>query len=345
VRRFVLPYNETHSNVPTPESFRRIEQDALQREIPRLIAEARPDIVMVGRETFAWHVPQLAAAAGLPFVVRIAGGTIIGLLEGNYTEAVTARWMAQFRQAGRIISPSGTLADAARRQLGLENVALVMNAIDTARFVPRPKDPERMRALDIAADDVVVMHVSNMKNLKRPLDVAQVAARTLPRDPRLLYVVVGDGALREDLEAAARGLDLGDRFRVVGWLDYDAMPDTINLADIMVMPSSAEGLARVYLETQACGRLLLASDIPNAREVVTHGETGLLFRTGDIDDFAAKILQAAADPALRAAIGRKARAYASRAHGLDRAVAAYLEIFADVIRRHRDAQSPAGAGV
>jgi glycosyltransferase involved in cell wall biosynthesis len=56
------------------------------------------------------------------------------------------------------------------------------------------------------------------------------------------------------------------------------MPDYINLADIVVMPSAAETQALVYLETQACARLLLASDIPGAREVIVDGETGLLFR-------------------------------------------------------------------
>jgi glycosyltransferase involved in cell wall biosynthesis len=44
----------------------------------------------------------------------------------------------------------------------------------------------------------------------------------------------------------------------------------------------------VYLETQACGRVLLASDIPAAVDVVTDGETGLLFRKGDIAHLAAR---------------------------------------------------------
>ena len=67
------------------------------------------------------------------------------------------------------------------------------------------------------------------------------------------------------------------RVRFAGWIDYARMPDYINLGDIVVMPSESEGLARVYLEAQACARVLVASDIPPAREVVTEGETGLLF--------------------------------------------------------------------
>jgi glycosyltransferase involved in cell wall biosynthesis len=73
------------------------------------------------------------------------------------------------------------------------------------------------------------------------------------------------------------------------------------------MPSEAEGMARIYLETQAAGRTLVASDIPPAREVIEHGQTGLLFPLGDIQAFAARILEAAADASLRAHIGALAR--------------------------------------
>jgi glycosyltransferase involved in cell wall biosynthesis len=58
------------------------------------------------------------------------------------------------------------------------------------------------------------------------------------------------------------------------------VPDYINLADVVVMPSEREGQSLVYLEAQACGKLIVASDIPAAREVITDGETGLLFERG-----------------------------------------------------------------
>ena len=54
------------------------------------------------------------------------------------------------------------------------------------------------------------------------------------------------------------------------------------------MPSESEAFPLVYLETQACGRLLLASDIPAGREVVVPGDNGLLFRTGDVADLTAR---------------------------------------------------------
>lgn len=88
----------------------------------------------------------------------------------------------------------------------------------------------------------------------------------------------------------------------------------------------------VYLETQACGHLLLASDVPGAREVIVDGETGLLFRKGDVDDLAAKTLLGAGDPQLRAEIGRRALKRVRR-HSLDQVVLEYAALLSGIIRQ------------
>jgi glycosyltransferase involved in cell wall biosynthesis len=132
------------------------------------------------------------------------------------------------------------------------------------------------------------------------------------------------------MQAACADKGIADRVRFVGWIDHDHVADFLNLADIVVMPAEDETQARVYLETQACGRVLLASDIAAAREVITDGETGVLFRKGEPADLAARLLHLADRPELRATIGRQARARIT-AHALPRVVAEYLDAFAGVV--------------
>jgi glycosyltransferase involved in cell wall biosynthesis len=100
------------------------------------------------------------------------------------------------------------------------------------------------------------------------------------------------------------------------------------------MPSESEAMALVYLETHACGRLLIASDIPAAREVLHDGENGLLFRMGDTADLSRKILLAANDPALRERIGAAARKRVE-AHDLNHFVSAYDRVIRGIVRKHR----------
>ena len=146
--------------------------------------------------------------------------------------------------------------------------------------------------------------------------------------------MVGDGPLRAEVEEACRERGLAERFRFTGWIDYPRMPSYIRLADLVLMPSEWEVQALVYLETLACGRLLVASDIPAAREVITDGETGLLFRMGDVDDLTEKTLLAAGSPALRAVIAGKARE-AVRAHSLDTVAVQFAALLEGVVRAHR----------
>ena len=153
-----------------------------------------------------------------------------------------------------------------------------------------------LRELRIQDTDVVVVHAAVLKTIKRPLDIVCSALQALRRNPNLIYLIVGDGDLRREMIRECKTRSISHRFRFVGWIEYDLMPDYINVADMVEMPSKGEGLARVYLETQACARLLIASDISAAREVIVNGETGLLFRKGNIDDLTAKTLLAASNP-------------------------------------------------
>ena len=80
--------------------------------------------------------------------------------------------------------------------------------------------------------------------------------------------------------------------------------------------------------------MLLASDIPAARNVMVDGQTGLLFRMGDVSHLAAMTLRAAADPDLRAEIGVQAR-QAAASSALETVVAAYEAILEEVVARRR----------
>ncbi len=332
--RFLVPYFETAPNIPPPDDYRKLEREQIHRTLAALIESEPPDIVFIGRETFAWHVPDVAIRYSIPCALRMAGATTAGILNGTYPEAEAQKLIEQFRKADLLITPAFHLAESLR-QLGLDKIEVIPNAADLRQFSPRPKDQALLRELSIGTDQTVVMHVSNLKMIKRPLDIVSSAERTVQQIPELVYVIVGDGPCRQSMEDACRHRHITDKFRFVGWVDYPRIPDYLNLADIVVMASETEALARVYVETQACARLLLASNVPGAREAIVDGENGLLFKKGDIDDLVAKTVLAARDPSLRAEIGRRARETSMRVRSLDVAVASYAATFERVLSRRR----------
>ncbi len=122
-------------------------------------------------------------------------------------------------------------------------------------------------------------------------------------------VAVGDGALKTSMqrEAEALGVDL----RVTGWLPRDETLGWLASASVLVFPSRGpESLSRVLVEASALGVPIAALDTGGTRDVVRHGETGLLSATSS--QLAADLGRLATDRALATTLGSAARAWAER---------------------------------
>lgn len=329
VRVFPVPYFDADN--PLAAESRRSEGEGIRRGFHAAVAQARPHVVIVGRGLFVWHVADLARAEGIPFIVMIQDSSIISGIAGAYPARVRKKLLEQFRQARCTVAVANHLA-AAMQGLGLANVRVVPNAVDHRKFAPRPKDPALLAQLGIRPKQAIVLHASNMRPVKRSLDLVESAEQVLRHRGEVVYLIVGDGPHRPKMEEECKRRGIERQFRFVGWIDHDRMPDFINLADAVVLPSEREGLALVYLETQACGKLLIASDIPAAREATHDGETGLLFRRGDIADLTEKTLLALGDGLLRSAIGQRAR-QTILSRTLDGFIASYERLISDVARR------------
>lgn len=330
-----VPYFGVQGFLPDTDEYVDAERRQVRDLLPRLIAAERPDLLLSQeRQGLTIGMAELARAHALPWILLARGHPLVTILNGAYPEALAARARREYVAASLVISPGRHMTEGLQR-LGIDVAITIPNAIDLSHFTSRPKSAALRRRLGLGEGDVVVLHAANLHRRKRPFDVIESAALARRRHPALRYVVAGDGTLRGDLETAVRRMELTDRVRFAGWVDYPDMPDYVNLADVVVMPSETEGLARVYLETQACARVLVASDIPPAREVVTDGETGLLFPRGDVEALTDRILHAAADPALRERIGRQAWSRVQE-HGLPTAVARYDETLQGVVGRWRD---------
>jgi len=299
--------------------------------LPRLVAADRPDLVLVGGEFFANGLIGVAKRLGIPTVLTPTGG-IPAYFRGVLPKKAGELLLADASEADLIIACAAHLGQDLRTA-GFDNVETIQNFVDTEKLSDGARDAGLLRQLEIEDGDSVVLHVSNMVPSKRDIDVAGAARLALKRDPRLVFVVVGDGPSQSAFEAACERDGTRARFRFVGWVDHGRMSAFYRIGDVVVSPSETEGLALTYLESQACGCVICASDIPAAHEVIAHDHTGLLFRMGDIQDLADKILRVAGDKEMRARIGAAAQTFVRRHHSLDHAVAKYQAAFERLVMR------------
>lgn len=168
------------------------------------------------------------------------------------------------------------------------------------RFVTPPETRDAMRRkLGLGPDDVALIYPAEFSGRKNQAMLLR-AMPSLPANVKLL--LPGRGALREDMQALSRSLGLEGRVLFPG--QVSDIPDWLAASDIAVSASRSEGLPFNIMEAMAAGLPAVASDVKGHTDLVTEGETGLLFPYDDETAFSAAVRRLATDSALRTQMGR-----------------------------------------
>jgi len=160
-----------------------------------------------------------------------------------------------------------------------------------------------------------------------PVKGVRVLLEALEHLPDLSLDIVGDGVDRAGLEAAAR--PLGARVRFLGYKSQSDVAALLQAADILVLPSFAEGVPVVLMEALASARPVVATQVAGVGELVQDGETGFMVPAGDVAGLVARIRQLADDPDLRAAMGAAGRARVTAEFDITREAARMARLIAE----------------
>lgn len=186
--------------------------------------------------------------------------------------------------ADRFVVPSPSIVRAAaeRSGIGAERCDVIANAVDSLRR------PERS-----AGSEVNVGFLGRLDPIKN-VSVLIEAMALLPDTWRC--EVYGDGPMRQPWQQHAEALGLADRIAFRGAVDGPAQ--ALAAMDVLVLPSHAEGFGLVLIEAMSAGVPVVAADAPGIRDVVQHGENGLLYAGGPAE-LAAALRRVLSDLPLR----------------------------------------------
>lgn len=170
------------------------------------------------------------------------------------------------------------------------------------------QSPKRSREavrdeLGVEDEEILLLHMSNLRPAKRVGDVLQAVALAKGRASLRLLILAG-GDFRP-YEAEVERLDLGSH--VVVRENVQEISDYLNACDLGIYASEAESFGLGILETLAHGKPVVATEIGGIPEVVHHNQTGLLVPTRDPAALAAAIDELVGDPALRRQFGDAAK--------------------------------------
>jgi len=235
------------------------------------------------------------------------------------------RWVSG--QSERIIANSRMGAEYACARMGLPSGAIRVsyNGVQSVQGAPGLRTE-----LGVPEEGVLVLFVGRLVVHKDVPTLLKAAALLRTRVPGLRVALAGDGPLRDSLAREVQALGLGDVVHLLG--QRDDVPDLIESADVIVLPSLREGLSNVILEGMMGGKPVVASRAGGNIELIEHDRSGLLFDIGDAQALAVALERLARDTALRVRLGNGARQRALTEFSIPSMVQAYEKHYGEAAR-------------
>jgi N-acetyl-alpha-D-glucosaminyl L-malate synthase BshA len=254
----------------------------------------------------AYLARQILASTGaaVPRIVTTLHGTDITLIgsDPSYTETVAFC----IDQSDGVTAVSQSLRDDTYRHLRIRSeIAVIPNFLDCTRYAPSPDPALRARLCPPDRYDGLLLHVSNLRPVKR-LDAVVDIFRRVRKARRVKLVIAGDGPERARVVQQAAEADLTDHLEILG--EQDDVRGLLSAADVFLLPSAQESFGLAALEAMACELPVVASRVGGLPEVIEHGVTGFLFPPDDTSSMAQAVMSLLDDRSARQRIARAARA-------------------------------------
>lgn len=239
------------------------------------------------------------------------------------------RWVC--RMAHRVVANANAVRDQALLEgYDPQRTSVILNGLDLSRFAGTHDAEKERRELGLPPNVPVVAVFSRLNHRVKGIDCfLEAAGRVAAVHRDALFLIVGDGPIRKDLERLAHGLGMGDRVRFAGF--RADIPRTMSAVTISVVPSRSEGLSNVLLESMAARLPVVATRVGGTPEVVEDGRTGLLVPPRSSEALAVAISALLADPRRAAAIGRAGRQHIETFFPLSRMLRETESLYGDLL--------------
>jgi phosphatidylinositol alpha-1,6-mannosyltransferase len=262
---------------------------------------------------FPYCVPALLSAKkyGKPFMTGAQGTH--GVRPLTY---FPERWLLKYcyKNAAAIAVPSAytkeKILELAKQQYPID---VIHNGVHFERF-QKQVDTSAVRSR--YGNKKILLTVGGLWGRKGHDLVLKALPQILKEHPNTMYVIVGDGNGRPDLEALTKELGIENSVDFVGRKSGDELVAYFQASDIYVHTPKVvglkfEGFGIVYLEASACGKPIVATDAGGIRDAVKDGETGIVVPDGDVDAVANAVKRLLDHPEQADAMGRNGKSYAA----------------------------------
>lgn len=214
-----------------------------------------------------------------------------------------------------------------QRLMPRRKLRVVPNGLRVQEFTPAsPAARERLRqALGVPAQTRLIGTVGRLNWAKDQASLIRAFRRVHAQLPDSALLLIGDGGLRQELEACARGEGVAGAVHFLG--DRGDVRDLLQGLDVFALSSVSEGYSMALLEASATALPIVATDVGGNHEIVRHGVTGSLVPARDVQALAQAILDLLRDPEHAARLGTAARAMMEASGSLEAMALRYAALY------------------
>jgi len=207
---------------------------------------------------------------------------------------------------------------------------LIRSAIPLDVFDPNKIKPSTLRqSLGIPIDAIVIGNVGRFSPQKNPLDWIRVAGQISKERSNVHFLIVGDGPLRGEVEAALKEVGISDRTILTG-LRRD-IPQLISAMDIFLLTSLWEGLPRVIPQAMSMGIPVVAYAADGTMDAIQDGVNGFLCPPGGVKQLANRCVELVNDAELRAKLGKSGSQFSRREFDLQRMINNIQDLYLSLV--------------
>ncbi len=312
-------------------------------QLYRVLCDFEPDIVHT-HTAKAGALGRLAArfynlTHGRRHPVRIVHTYHGHVFDGYFGRRSTAvflgleRWLA--RWTDRIIAISPRIADEINKRYAIgrsDQVWSIRLGFDLAPFVGIDDNMRRVsrERLVIPENTLVVTTVGRLTEIKKHDLFLEMAQRVCSSRQDVLFLIVGDGELRDELESMVSALGLESAVQFLGW--RQDLSTIYAASDLFVLTSRNEGTPVALIEAMASGIPGISTDVGGVRDVITNPAVGAVVPFGNAEALAGSVLSLlTVGNAERRAMGMKARDVVSERFTMDRLVEEIAGLYGELI--------------
>ncbi len=232
--------------------------------------------------------------------------TILGWQPKRFAHALLYRLTVP--KVSGFIAVSEEVHKAMIQQLGfLQNkIVTIDNGVDTKRYQRVGHKIKLCNQLGINPDNTyLAIAVGRLTKQKGHTYLIDAARPVVDRYPNTHFLIVGEGELKDELQAQVNRLGLATNLHFLG--NRSDVPDLLAATDLFILPSLWEGLAMALLEAMSAGKPIIATSVSGTNQVMVANETGFIVAPGNSQALHEAIISILSTPTKALAMGQTAK--------------------------------------